>query len=77
MATAPDMAAVGLDIKTQLAAKAPLASPTFTGTPKAPTAAKDNSSTQLATTAFVATAVADLDSRIATALDSLISDYGG
>ena len=36
-----------------LAAKAPLASPTFTGTPAAPTAAVDTNTTQLATTAFV------------------------
>src|SRR5512139_3736646 len=33
--------------------KAPLVSPTFTGTPAAPTAAVDTDSTQLATTAFV------------------------
>lgn len=34
-------------------AKAPLASPTFTGTPAAPTAAASTNTTQLATTAFV------------------------
>jgi len=33
--------------------KAPLASPTFTGTPAAPTAAADTNTTQLATTAYV------------------------
>ncbi len=33
--------------------RAPLASPTFTGTPAAPTAAADTNTTQLATTAFV------------------------
>ena len=33
--------------------RAPLASPTFTGTPAAPTAAVDTSTTQLATTAYV------------------------
>jgi len=33
--------------------KAPLASPTFTGTPAAPTAAVDTDTTQIATTAFV------------------------
>jgi hypothetical protein len=33
--------------------RAPLASPTFTGTPAAPTAAQNTSTTQLATTAFV------------------------
>ena len=35
------------------AAKAPIASPTFTGVPAAPTAAVDTNTTQLATTAFV------------------------
>lgn len=37
------------------ALKAPLASPTFTGTPAAPTAATGTNTTQLATTAFVNT----------------------
>lgn len=41
-----------------LAAKAPLASPTFTGTPAAPTAAPGTNTTQVATTAFVTAAVA-------------------
>lgn len=36
-----------------LAEKAPLASPTFTGTPKATTATADTNTTQIATTAFV------------------------
>jgi len=36
---------------------APLASPTFTGTPAAPTAAAGTNTTQLATTAFVTTAL--------------------
>lgn len=39
--------------------RAPLASPTFTGTPSAPTAAAGTNTTQLATTAFVTTAVAN------------------
>ncbi len=39
---------------------APLASPTFTGTPAAPTAAPGTNTTQLASTAFVAAAVAAL-----------------
>lgn len=47
------------NIQTQLNAKAALASPTFTGTPKAPTAAVGTNTTQLATTAFVTTAVAN------------------
>lgn len=37
--------------------RAPLASPTFTGTPAAPTASAGTNTTQIATTAFVATAV--------------------
>ncbi|HHA1409764.1 TPA: phage tail protein [Enterobacter hormaechei subsp. xiangfangensis] len=40
---------------------APKASPTLTGTPKAPTAAAGNNTTQLATTAFVQTAISALD----------------
>lgn len=40
-------------VKTALDAKAPIASPTFTGTPKAPTAAAGTNNTQIATTAFV------------------------
>lgn len=40
-----------------LAAKAPLASPTFTGTPAGPTAAPGTNTTQLATTAFTQAAV--------------------
>lgn len=38
---------------TQLGLKAPLASPVFTGTPAAPTAVQDTSTTQVATTDFV------------------------
>jgi hypothetical protein len=40
-------------VNTQLALKAPLASPAFTGSPTAPTAAVDNNSTAIATTAYV------------------------
>lgn len=36
-----------------IAAKAPIASPTFTGTPAAPTASQGTNTTQIATTAFV------------------------
>lgn len=42
---------------TALNAKAPLASPNFSGTPTAPTAASGTNSTQVATTAFVNTAI--------------------
>ena len=41
------------NLTTDLAAKAALASPTFTGTPAAPTAAVDTDTTQVATTAYV------------------------
>lgn len=39
--------------------KAPLANPAFTGTPKAPTASAGTNTTQIATTAFVQTAVSN------------------
>jgi len=41
------------NVQTQLDTKAPSASPTFTGTPAAPTASAGTNTTQLATTAFV------------------------
>ena len=45
------------NIQTQMDLKAPLASPTFTGTPIAPTAAADTNTTQIATTAYVQTEI--------------------
>ncbi len=45
------------NLVTDLAAKAPLASPALTGTPSGPTAAPGTNTTQLATTAFVKAAV--------------------
>lgn len=45
------------DLKTEVDAKATVASPTFTGTPKAPTASTGTNNTQLATTAFVKDAI--------------------
>ena len=39
--------------KVKLNGAAPIASPAFTGTPTAPTAATSTNSTQIATTAFV------------------------
>ena len=45
------------NLTTDLAAKAPLASPTFTGTPLVPTATAGTNSTQAASTAFVTAAV--------------------
>ena len=41
------------DIQTQLNSKSPLASPTFTGNPIAPTQSANNSSTRIATTEYV------------------------
>lgn len=50
---------------------APLDSPTFTGTPAAPTAASGTSTTQVATTAFVRAEVAALVAASPSALDTL------
>lgn len=50
---------------------APKASPTFTGAPKAPTAAAGNNSTQLANTAFVQAALAALAGSAPATLDTL------
>jgi hypothetical protein len=51
--------------------KAPLASPTLSGTPTAPTAAAGTNTTQVATTAFVSTAVANVVDSAPGALDTL------
>ena len=53
-------------IQTQIDSKAPIASPTFTGTPAAPTATLGTNSTQLASTAFVASAIANVNAQTAT-----------
>ena len=50
---------------------APLASPTLTGTPTAPTAGATTNTTQLATTAFVQTAVSSLVDSAPSTLDTL------
>lgn len=47
-------------IRTAVNSKADIASPTFTGTPAAPTASSGTSTTQIATTAFVTTALSAL-----------------
>lgn len=57
-----------IDPHTQYAFKE---SPSFTGTPKAPTAAAGNNTTQLATTAFVQAAIAALINSSPVALDTL------
>ena len=48
-------------IQTAVNSKANLQSPTFTGTPLAPTAAANTNTTQIATTAFVTTAVDNIN----------------
>jgi len=58
-------------VKTALDLKAPLASPTFTGDPKAPTPSPGDNDTSIATTAFVAAAVAALVNAAPGALDTL------
>lgn len=50
---APSAMPISTATQTALDAKAPLASPAFTGNPTAPTQAANNSSTRIATTAFV------------------------
>ena len=54
---------------TLLAAKAPLASPTFTGTPSAPTATAGTNTTQIATTAFVKAACDAISASLAGAFN--------
>ncbi|MDL5940544.1 phage tail protein [Escherichia coli] len=58
-------------ITNALALKAPLASPVLTGTPTAPTAAQTVNNTQIATTAFVKSALAALVGSSPAALDTL------
>ncbi|SEP03115.1 Phage tail repeat like [Salinihabitans flavidus] len=58
-------------LQAALNARAPLASPSLTGTPTAPTAAAGSSTTQIATTAFVKAAVDTLISGAPGALDTL------
>jgi hypothetical protein len=57
--------------QTALDAKAPLASPVFTGTPTAPTPDNTDATNKIATTAFVATAVSNLVASAPGALDTL------
>lgn len=57
--TALDVVVGGVNAnETSIAAKAPLASPVFTGNPTAPTPTAGDNDTSVATTAFVTTAVA-------------------
>lgn len=63
--------AIDTDVAALLLTKAALASPTFTGTPAAPTAANGTNTTQIATTAFVAAAIATLIDSAPNALNTL------
>lgn len=63
--------AIDADVAALLLTKAALASPTFTGTPAAPTAAGGTNTTQIATTAFVAAAIAALIDSAPGALNTL------
>ncbi len=56
---------------TTLNGKAPKASPTFTGTPSAPTAASNTNTTQIATTAYVQTEISELINGAPGALQTL------
>lgn len=55
---------VSADVEAQINLMAPLASPLFTGIPRAPTATAGTDTTQIATTAFVAAIVALLTATI-------------
>ncbi len=59
------------NLETDLSAKAPLVSPELSGTPTAPTATAGTNTTQIATTEFVGTAVANLVASAPAALDTL------
>ena len=63
--------ASGVSVSGTFASYAPLASPTFTGTPAAPTAAAATNTTQIATTAFVRTEISNLVDSAPGALDTL------
>lgn len=65
---ATDLAANTVTVDTTVAR---LAGPAFTGTPTAPTAASGANTTQLATTAFVASAISDVLNGAPGALDTL------
>jgi hypothetical protein len=62
------------NIATAVATKADLASPALTGTPTAPTASSGTSSTQLATTAFVAAAITAYDTALTVSTSQIEND---
>lgn len=67
------LAGVTADVQGQIDAKAPIASPALTGTPTAPTAAAATSTTQVATTAFVQSAIASVNAQTGALTDVLVS----
>ena len=67
-----DLNTILTGLRTDVDAKAPKASPAFTGTPTAPTAVDDTNTTQIATTAFVKNAITNLQN----ALQSYINSVG-
>ena len=69
--TADTAKPVSTAAQTELDLKAPLASPALTGVPTAPTATAGTSTTQVATTAFVGTAVSNLVASAPAVLDTL------
>ena len=70
----PDMGAIGKSIRED---KAPIKSPVFTGTPQVPNVATGDKTKKVATTAFVGTAVANLETSLQTAMKNLITKWGG
>lgn len=60
-------------LRTDVNAKAPLASPALTGTPTAPTAADDTNTTQIATTAFVKNAITNLNNALQTYVQNYVN----
>jgi hypothetical protein len=65
------LAGVSANVQDQLNLKSPIASPTFTGTPAAPTAGAGTNTTQIATTQFVRTELSNLVASAPSALDTL------
>jgi hypothetical protein len=64
---------VTADVQTQIDGKISGTSPALTGTPTAPTAAPGTSTTQLASTAFVQTAVAAVNAQTGALVDVIVS----
>lgn len=62
------------NIQEAVNSKADLAGPTFTGIPAAPTASAGNNTTQVATTAFVSTAVVNERTAVATLTNKTLTD---